>query len=86
MKKLIVTFVPLARTAVNLTQIFYFFAKALRLCTLLRIYVNDLLIFGSSNARVAKIEAQLGTKHKMKDLGFVNRYLGIDFIQTSNSN
>ena len=51
--------------------------------TSLMLYVDDLLIFGSSKERVAEIKVQLGQKYKMKDLGLVNRYLGIDFVHTT---
>ena len=47
------------------------------------LYVDDLLIFGSSKERVAEIKVQLGQKYKMKDLGLVNRYLDIDFVHTT---
>ena len=51
--------------------------------TNLILYVDDLFIFGSSKERVVEIKKQLGQKYKMKDLGLVNRYLGIDFVRTT---
>ena len=51
--------------------------------TSLMLYVDDLLIFGSSKERVAEIKVQLGQKYKMKDLRLVNCYLGIDFVRTT---
>ena len=39
--------------------------------TVLMLYVDDLLIFGSSKEKVAEIKVQLGQKYKMKDLGLV---------------
>lgn len=48
------------------------------------LYVDDLLIFGSSNSRVAGFKLQLGAKYKMKDMSLVNCYLGIDFIRSAN--
>lgn len=34
--------------------------------------------------RVAEIKLQLHQKYKMKDLGLVNHYVGIDFVRTTN--
>lgn len=60
------------------------YSKKVSIVTVLVLYVDDLLIFGSSNFGVAEIKLQLGAKFKIKDLGLVNRYLGIDFDRSAN--
>jgi hypothetical protein len=60
-----------------------YFLKQGKTLTILLLYVDDLLIFGSDKGTVVNIKAQLGSQYKMKDLGLVNHYLGVDFIRTS---
>lgn len=51
--------------------------------TVLLLYIDDLLIFGDSSSRVVEIKFQLSLHYKMKDLGMVSRYLGLDIVHTT---
>lgn len=42
------------------------------------LYVDDLLIFSDKNAAIKEIKGKLNKRFKMKDLGKVKQYLGID--------
>lgn len=46
---------------------------------ILMLFVDDLLLTGSNSFRIRQIKALLGEKYKMKDLGAVQRYLGVEF-------
>lgn len=46
------------------------------------IYVDDLLIFGSSDQQIAKLTQQLSERFKMTDLGTVSHYLGMEIDVT----
>lgn len=45
------------------------------------IYVDDLLIFGSNEQEIAKLKNVLSIEFKMKDLGFISDFLGINVKQ-----
>lgn len=51
---------------------------------LLLLFVDDLLITGNASSKIDEVKAQLSHKYKMKDLGKVTRYVGIDFVDTNN--
>lgn len=44
---------------------------------ILMLFVDDLLITGSNPARIQQMKLLLGDKYRMKDLGEVQRYLGV---------
>lgn len=46
---------------------------------LLLLYVDDLLITGNDRSLIDNVKTQLQSKYKMKDLGSVQRYLGVEF-------
>lgn len=48
---------------------------------LIILYVDDLLIAGNSDIKLQSIKAQLMTRFKMKDLGPVSEFLGIEVIR-----
>lgn len=50
---------------------------------ILLLFVDDLLVTGNDPEMISAVKQQLSTKYKMKDLGFVTRYLGIEFVDTS---
>lgn len=50
---------------------------------LLLLFVDDLLITGNNPTQIAEVKLQLSNKYKMKDLGLVHRYLGIEFQKTT---
>lgn len=46
------------------------------------IWVDDLIIAGSNSQTIQNVKCILGSKFKMKDLGQLKHFLGIDFTQT----
>lgn len=46
---------------------------------ILMLFVDDLLITGSDPHQIQQMKTLLGEKYKMKDLGAVQRYLGVEF-------
>lgn len=50
---------------------------------ILMLFVDDLLLTGSDPIQIKKMKVLLGDKYKMKDLGPVQRYLGVEFDRTS---
>jgi hypothetical protein len=50
---------------------------------ILVIYVNDLLITGNDPVLIAHVKDQLQTKYCMKDLGALERYLGVQVHRSS---
>lgn len=63
------------------TSLFY------RICgkevTYLLIYVDDMLITGSSASAIRKVISQLSEKFSLKDLGEVKHFLGVEVAYTS---
>lgn len=51
----------------------------------LLLYVDDVLIFGSNDGLVEQVKIVLNKEFKMKDLGFVTDYLGINIKQNLNT-
>lgn len=49
---------------------------------ILMLFVDDLLITGSSPTQIQDMKALLAKKYKMKDLGAVKKYLGVEFDRT----
>ena len=49
---------------------------------ILIIWVDDLIIAGSNSQTIQNVKEILGSKFKMKDLGKLKNFLGIDFTQT----
>lgn len=47
------------------------------------LFVDDLLLTGSSPTQIHNMKLLLGHKYKMKDLGAVQRYLGVEFHRTA---
>jgi hypothetical protein len=43
------------------------------------IYIDDLLITSSDTALIKSVQKELQSKYRMKDLGTVKRYLGVEF-------
>lgn len=50
--------------------------------TLILVYVNDILICGSSNLEIQNIKLMLSAKFHMKDLGSVNYFLGLEISRS----
>ena len=50
---------------------------------LVGVYVDDLLITGASESKIAKFKLEMMKKFKMSDLGLLTYYLGIEVQQTS---
>ena len=46
------------------------------------IYVDDLIVIGSSKDEIAHVEKVLGAEFDMKDLGELKYFLGIEVLQT----
>ncbi|CCK71152.1 LOW QUALITY PROTEIN: uncharacterized protein KNAG_0G00960 [Huiozyma naganishii CBS 8797] len=59
----------------------YFRRRAGKLC-LIALYVDDLLISSQSDAEIAAIKRFLLSTYEMKDLGEVNKFLGMSVAQT----
>lgn len=51
---------------------------------LVGVYVDDLIILGSSTTEIAKFKNQMKEKFKMSDLGLLSYYLGIEVVQNAN--
>lgn len=51
-------------------------------CLLIGVYVDDLIITGSSNAEIGRFKEQMMQKFSMSDLGLLSYYLGIEVKQT----
>lgn len=49
------------------------------------LYVDDLLIAGPDAATISSVKRDLSTVYSMKDLGSVNKFLGLNVHQTSDS-
>jgi Reverse transcriptase (RNA-dependent DNA polymerase) len=50
-------------------------------CIIMGVYVDDLIITGSSESEVAKFKLQMKEKFRMSDLGLLSYYLGIAITQ-----
>src|ERR1700738_85119 len=50
----------------------------------LALFVNDMAIFGDDGSLIADIKAKLSSHFKMKDLGILKRFLGLDITRNSN--
>lgn len=50
---------------------------------ILMLFVDDLLLTGSDPTQIKHMKSLLGDKYKMKDLGVVQRYLGVEFDWTN---
>ena len=46
------------------------------------IYVDDLIVIGSSKDELAHVKKVLGAEIDIKDLGELNYFLGIEVVQT----
>lgn len=53
-------------------------------CLLVGVYVDDLVITGSSNEEILKFKGQMKNLFQMSDLGLLSYYLGIEVAQTAN--
>ena len=51
---------------------------------LIAVYVDDLLVTGTSCASIPEFKARMSTKFEMSDLGRLTYYLGIEVCQTEN--
>ena len=52
---------------------------------IIRVYVDDLLVTGSSTADVKEFKMEMNAKFEMSDLGLLTYYLGIEVNQQNNS-
>jgi hypothetical protein len=52
---------------------------------ILLIYVDDLLLTGNDSQLISQLKSQLMSQYKMKDLGPITRYLGVEFSCNSDS-
>jgi len=50
---------------------------------ILILYVDDVLLAGSNTSNIQKVKARLLLKYKMKDLGPVRQFLGLEIYQSS---
>lgn len=60
-----------------------YFCQKEGLIALILLFVDDLLITGSSHELISDLKYQLRQKYEMKDLGAVKRYLGVEFLTMS---
>lgn len=60
----------------------YFFFDGSQTAIIL-LFVDDLLLTGNSSSLISSLKQKLQAKYRMKDLGPVTRYLGVDFLTTS---
>ena len=51
--------------------------------SVIAVYVDDLIIASKSHSRVSQIKAAFSNKYKMKDLGRLNYFLGVNVIQNN---
>ena len=47
------------------------------------VYVDDILITGSNEAEITYLKLYLDATFKIKDLGFVSYFLGLEVLQSS---
>lgn len=59
----------------------YFFREGDSI-VIIMLYVDDLLITGNCPKKICAVKQQLQDRYRMKDLGLVHRYLGVDFVRT----
>ena len=46
--------------------------------TLLAVYVDDIIITGNNEEEIAQLKVQIGKEFKVKDLGLLRYFLGIE--------
>jgi hypothetical protein len=52
-------------------------------CTIIILYVDDLMIIGRHVEKTKDIDIQLSTKFKMSNLGTMQQYIGLAFVYLS---
>jgi len=60
-----------------------FFKKTSESSIFVAVYVDDILITGSNEAEIFDLKLYLDTTFKIKDLGFVSYFLGLEVLQSS---
>ena len=63
-------------------QIFHFVKRTYRGIVLVVIYVDDLIVTGDSDADIDDMKLLLKQKFKIKDLGELRYFLGIEVIRS----
>jgi len=59
-----------------------FFKKEGTLAVFMAVYVDDILVTGNDDAEIQSLKAYLDLTFKIKDLGFVNYFLGMEVLQS----
>lgn len=60
-----------------------FYLKTSVSCTMLLVYVNDIILTGSCQTQINKVKEFMATKFKLKDLGHLNYFLGLEIARSS---
>jgi hypothetical protein len=60
------------------------FKREVRKMTLIAIYVDDILLTGNDEKEIKEISRIMGNQFKMKDLGVLREFLGIEVIRIKN--
>ena len=50
---------------------------------ILAVYVDDILLAGKSQQRIAQVKAELGKRFQLKDMGELHYFLGVSVKQNS---
>lgn len=60
-----------------------FYLKTVNTFTILLVYVDDIILTGSCVKQIAKVKDYLASQFKLKDLGHLNYFLGIEIARSS---
>jgi len=60
-----------------------FYKKTAEYAVFVAVYVDDILVTGSNEAEICDLKLHLDTTFKIKDLGFISYFLGLEVLQSS---
>ena len=53
------------------------------ICTVLLLYVDDMVTTGDNNAEIAQLRDELSIRFEMKNMGEVHSFLGLEIVKTN---
>jgi len=59
---------------------FLFYKKTIESAVFVAVYVDNILVIGSNEAKICDLKLYLDTTFKIKDLGFVSYFLGFEIL------
>ena len=69
-------------TSIFKNDYFLFHKKTAESALFVAIYVDDILVTGYDESEISDLKAYLDTAFKIKDLGFVNYFLGLEVLRS----